>query len=367
MPSVGLVVAGAVSAALAARIRPVPADGRSPCDGSDAAAYRAYLTGRYQLGRPSAERMREALASFRTAIDRDPACARAYAGMGHAYRALAMTGDEEPRRYFPLAKAAVRQSLAIDPDLADAYVSQGFIRFWHDWDWAGAEASFLRAIELNPSLAEARMAYAHLLSNTGRREEAVRQAREAVALDPLSPLINTLASNFIVLGGDAGEARQGWERALELDPDFWVALLSRSGLRMSQGDHAGAIADLERAAELSGGNSQALAALGMAHISAGEPEAARRILEQLERRRRNHYVPATSLAALRNALGDVDGALDLLEVAYEERDIRLVFLAVDARWNDLRTDPRFQSLAGRMALDGRRAAPAPGAKAASRD
>lgn len=348
-------IGGAVASALASNMRAAPAGSRSPCDGADAGAYRAYLSGHYQLSRPSAARMRQALAAFRTAVDLDPTCARAYAGMAHAYRALAMTGDQDPQTYFPLAKAAVKQALAIDPGLAEAYASQGFIRFWHDWDWTGAEASFKRAIELNPSLAEAHMGYAHLLSNMGRRNQAVLQARQAVALDPLSPLINTLASNFTVIAGHAGEARQGWEKALELEPDFWIALLSRSGMLIAQGDYEGAVDDLQRASELSGGNSQVLAALGMAHVSAGDYDAAEQVFHDMQARDRAGYVPATSLAAMRNALGDSEGALDLLERAYRERDIRLTFLDVDARWNNLRAEPRFQALAQRMGLGATRA------------
>lgn len=348
-------IAAAVASALAYKISASPAAGRSPCDGANAEAYRAYLTGYYQLNRPTAARMHQALVAFRRAIDLDPTCARAYAGMAYAYRALAMTGDQDPRKTFPSAKAAVKQALAIDPGLAEAYASQGFIHFWYDWDWASAEASFKRAIELNPSLAEAHMAYAHLLSNIGRKEEAVSQARQAVALDPLSPLINTLASNFIVIAGHTGEAQQGWEKALELEPDFWTALLSRSGTLMARGDYAGAISDLRRASELSGGNSQALAALGMAYASAGDFAAAEQVLHDMEVRDRDGYVPATSMAALHNALGDSEGAMDLLERAYQERDIRLAFLKVDARWNNLREQPRFLALARRLELGTSRA------------
>lgn len=360
-------IATAVASALTSEIRASPADGRSPCDGANAKAYRAYLTGHYQLGRPSGARMRQAIAAFRSAIDLDPTCARAYAGMAQAYRALVMTGDQDPQEYFPLAKAAVKQALAIDPELAEAYASQGFIRFWYDWDWPGAEASFKRAIELNPSLAEAHLGYAHLLSNLGRRQEAVSQARQALALDPLSPLINTLASNFAVMAGNAGEARQGWEKALELEPDYWAALLSRSGTLMARGDYDGAIADLRRAVELSGGNSQAMAALGMVQASAGDYEAAEQVLRDMESRDRTGHVPATSLAAVRNALGDSEGALDLLERACLERDIRLTFLKVDARWNNLRTLPRFQALAQRVGLADPQAAATAGATPAGRE
>lgn len=345
-------IATAVTAALELKLGALPVHGRSPCDGANAEAYRAYLTGRYQLTRPSAARMRQALDAFRRAIDLDPTCARAYAAMASAYRTLAVTGDQDPQQMFPLAKAAVKQALAIDPNLAEAHASQGFIHFLYDWDWAAAEASFKRAIELNPSLAEAHMSYAHLLSNTGRREEAVLHARQAVSLDPLSPLINTLASNFVAVAGHANEARQGWEKALELEPDFWIALLSRSGSLMARRDYAGAIADLRQARQLSGDSSQVLAALGLAYAAAGDRDAAVHVLRDMERRDRAGYMPATSMAAVRNALGDSEGALDLLERAYQERDIRMAFLRVDARWNNLRTLPRFQALAQRMGLLG---------------
>lgn len=360
-------ITAAVASALASEIHASPAASRSPCDGANADAYRAYLAGRYQLTRPSAARMRQGIEAFRRAIDLDPTCARAYAGMAYAYRALVVTGDEEPRRYFPLAQAAVKQALAINPDLAEAYASQGFNRFLYDWDWAGAEASLQRAIELNPSLPDAHLAYAHLLSNLGRKDEAVLQARQALALDPLSPLVNTLAANFMLIAGQAGEAQRGWDNALELEPEFWTALLSRSGTKTARGDHAGAIADLRRASTLSAGNSQALAALAMAHVSAGEREAALQILRDMEARGRAGYVPSTSLAAVRNALGDSAGALELLELAYRQRDIRLAYLGVDARWNNLRSQPRFRALAQRMQLTARRAAAADPATGVAQD
>ncbi|MGH8060829.1 MAG: winged helix-turn-helix domain-containing protein [Pseudoxanthomonas sp.] len=343
-------LAAAVASALELKIAALPVRGRSPCDGANAEAYRAYLAGRYQLDRPSAARMRQALAAFQRVIDLDPTCARAYAGMAFAYRALAMTGDQDPRENFPLAQAAVKQALEIDPDLAEAYASQGFIRFWYDWDWKGAEASFKRAIELNPSLAEAHMAYAHLLSNTGRNEEAVLQARQAVALDPLSPLVNTLASSFVGIAGHAREARQMRERALELKPDFWIALLGRSMILVEQRDYAGAIADLRKAREICGDCSQVLAVLGQAYVLAGDRGGAEQVLRDMEGRDRAGYMPATSLAAVHNALGDTGGALDLLERAYRERDVRLAFLKVDKRWDNLRSQPRFQALEQRMHL-----------------
>lgn len=343
-------LAAAVASALSARGIGTTGRLRSPCDGDDALAYRAYLDGRYLLDRPSAERMKLALGHFHEALDRDPTCARAYAGMAFAYRAMAMTGDRKPAESFALAKAAVARALAINPQLSEAYASQGFIRFWYDWDWPGAEASFQRAISLNPSSAEARIAYAHLLSNIGRRYESVVQARQAVALDPLSPMVNTLASTFLYAAGESGGGRVLMANALELEPNFWVALLARGRLALTSGATDRALPDLERARALCGGCSQSTTVLAQAYAASGKTAMARALLKEMEQRGSDGYVPATSLAAVHNALGDTEGALDLFERAYRERDVRMTFLLVDSNLDNLHAEPRFQALVRKLNL-----------------
>ena len=334
----------------ALRLAPValPARGQSPCDGADALAYRAYLRGYYQLHRPDSARLPEALAAFREAIDRDPTCVRAWAGTAFAYRAQVMTADRDPREMFPLAKAAVARALAIDPESAEAHSSKGFIEFWYDWDWPRAEASLRHAVALNPNLAEANMALAHLLVNIGRAKEAEPFARRAIALDPLSPLVNSLAGSFLGAAGHKAEARQHIDRTLELEPDSWIAMRIRSGRWMARGDYARAIAELQRAAEISHDSSQILNSLGQAYVKAGDRAAAERVLADLEQRRRDGYVPATSLAMVVHALGDTGRALDLLEQGYRERDVRMSFLLMD--WPMLRGEPRYQALLQRMHL-----------------
>ncbi|MEZ0471535.1 tetratricopeptide repeat protein [Luteimonas salinilitoris] len=323
----------------------------SPCDGSDARAYRAYLRGRYLIFRPDPRRLTEALAAFRQATDRDPACARAWAGAAFAYRALVITGERDPRAMFPLAKQAVTQALAIDPDSAEAYSSRGFIEFWYDWDWARAEASLRHAVSLDPNLAEAHFALAHLLNNIGRADEAASQARYAALLDPLSPLVNTLVSVFVGNAGHVDEARQRLEKVLQLEPDFWIAMVIRAGTALGRGDHAQAITDLRRARELSGDSSIVLSYLARAHVQAGDRGAAEQVLADLERRARTGYVPASSLAAVYSALGDRERALDMLERAYAERDVHMSFLLVDVRWLTLHQEPRFRALIRRMHLE----------------
>jgi len=336
-------IADGVVAALALRPEQVPAVMRSPCEGDNHEAYRLYLGARDLLNAPSPPRLHRAIADFRHVLDLDPTCARAWAGQAFAWRALSMTGDVDPKQAFPIAKAAVQQALALDPGSAEAYASRGFIEFWYDWDWAGSERSLRHAIELNPSLAEAHLAYGNLLLNQRRYDEALDEMREARELDPLSPLINTLEAGAMSVAGRNEEAQARIARALELAPDFWIALLSRGGMALGRGDAAAAIADLERARGKSEG-SQVDAVLGQAYAMAGQRERAETLLAALSAKAAGGYVPPTSLAAIENALGRRDRALDLLEQAYAVRDIRLAFINIDARWQSLRTEPRFIAL-----------------------
>lgn len=340
-------IATAMTTALAVRLDAAP--WQSPCAGADPEAYRAYLAGIYQGERPSGERVRRALASFQRAIDRDPACALAWAGMAQAYRRAVMTGDADPRRNFPLAQAAVARALRIAPELPEAHAAQGFIRFWYDWDWQGAEDSLRHALAINPSLPEAELAYAHLLSSLARHDEAVERVRRMVALDPLSPLANTLAARFLAVAGREAEAHDALARALELEPGFWVALLTRGSWRIRQ-DPAGAIDDLQRARRACGDCSQVLSVLGQRWWPPAGATRRCNCCALMQARDRAGYFPATGLAAVHNALGETGAALDLIERGYAERDVGMSFLRVDRRWDNLRGEPRFRALMARMDL-----------------
>lgn len=342
-------VSEAVVGALALKPIVVPERACSPCDGDDPAAYRAYLRGYYLLQHPNEANLNEALAAFRRTLDLDTSCTRAYAGMALAWRGLVHL-DHEPEEMFVLAKAAVARALKLDPDAPDALMAQGRIRHLYDWDWAGAEVSFKRAIELNPSLMEAHLALAHLLVNLGRFDEGLTAAREARALDPLSPMVNALLAGFLTAARQPDAALKQVQRALDLQPNFWIALQVRGGMALDRGDAGAALADFHRAVESSNRASQILAVLGVACARAGDRAQAQAILDELAARRADRYVSATSFAAVAAALGDTGAALDELERAYRERDIRMVFIRNDARWNVLRSQLRFQVLAQRMDL-----------------
>lgn len=315
---------------------------------SPAAAERLYLAGRDLIDAPSMARAKRAIGVFRKVLDIDPRHARAWSGQAFAWRALTITGDMDPQQAFPLAKAAVQHALALDPDLPEAHAAHGFNLFWCDWDWRGAELACKHAISLDPRVPDGHFAYAHLLNNLGRFDEALIQARQARELDPLSPLVNALEGGFLAAAGYPDKARLRIAEALEIAPEFWVALLARAAMANASGDPLAAIEILEQAATLSGRSSQVLAVLAQALIGIGNRAAAERLREELETLSGTTYVPCSSRAAISNALGDHDEALDLLELACDQRDVRMTFLKVDARWNNLRSRPRFAALMERM-------------------
>ena len=202
---------------------------------------------------------------------------------------------------------------------------------------------------LNPNLAEAHMALAHLLVNIGRAEEADAacaqgdRAGSAVAAGQLA------GGKLPRHGGTQGRGaaststrRWNWSRT----PGWRCASAAAAGWRAATTPRA--IAELQRAAEISHDSSQILNSLGQAYVKAGDRAAAERVLAELEQRRRDGYVPATSLAMVVHALGDTGRALDLLEQGYRERDVRMSFLLMD--WPQLRSEPRYQALLQRMHL-----------------
>lgn len=322
----------------------------SPCEGADPAAYRAYKRGSYLRTRPGMATLTRAVAAYDEAIRRDPRCARAWAGKAFAYRAMAIAADMDPALAFPEAQAAVDQALRLDPRSAEAYATRGIIEFFHDWDWTASEASLRRAIELEPRQAEAHYALAHLLHNIGRPEEALRHARRAAELDPLSPAINTIVASFLLGQGEEQEAELMLDSVLEVAPGFWLALFWRANLETQRGDLMAALRDMGAAVEACRRCSHAVAGLAWLQARAGRRAEALTLLEEMELRDASGYFPATRLSLAYDALGQRSRALDMLERAYAERDVYLTFLRVDPRLAAMRDEPRYRALAARMRL-----------------
>jgi serine/threonine-protein kinase len=311
-------------------------------------AYMLYLQGRYRVGKTTQEQIRAGMAYFRKAIDLDPTFALAYAELADAYQVLPMSSDADPKEAFPLARAAAQKALQIDDDLAEAHMVLGWTAFSYDWDWAAAEKEFRRAIQLNPGGAEAHLGYGQLLSNTGRDAEAAEQGRLARELDPLSPFVNAVSAGFFGGVHRDEEARAVLNKALEIDPDFWIAHGMLGGAALGEKNYPVAIAEFTRSLEHSDGSMQAVSMLGYAKALAGDRSGAQALLDQLLQQVGRRHVPAIAVATIYVGLGEHDQAIAWLDRAYDQRDPRMTYLNVMGRWNPLRTDPRFAAILQRM-------------------
>ena len=313
-------------------------------------AYQLYLTGRYHWSRLTPPDIRKAIGFFQQAIDLDSNYALAYFGLAEANRSLSINADIPSKECLPQAKAAARKALEIDDSLAEAHASLSFSLIWFDWDWAGGEKEAKRAIALNPHSAHAHFAYAHVLSDLGRHDEAIAEIARARELDPVFLLYRGLEGMFLHHAGRNDEAGANLQKVLELDPDFWITHLVLGKVYIQQRKYPEAIAEFGKARQLSHGNSEAIGSIGYVDALMGDKAKARAVLEELKTLSNQHYIPPYNIALVYHGIGRQSEALALLEKACEERDVRITLLKVDPRWDSLRSNPRFAAILKRIGL-----------------
>ena len=312
-------------------------------------AFQAYLKGRYFWNQRTAAGLRKALEYAQQAIDLEPTYAAAYVGLADSYSLLgAQHSVLPPRESFPRARAAALQALEIDPAMAEAYASLGFIDCCFEWDWTSAERNYLQAIALKPNYSTAHHWYGELLTLLGRTTEAAVQLQMAQEFDPLSLAINAdnAAACYYAREYEKGEVQLC--NLLELNPNFVRAHVVLGKVYAQQGKHEQALAALDRALALSNTDHVALSVWAYAQALAGNDTKAREALKQLQDLAQQRYVSAGSVGLVYGALGETDKAFDYLDKAFANKDIEMIWLKVDPAYDPLRTDPRFGKLAKRV-------------------
>jgi TolB-like protein/Flp pilus assembly protein TadD len=322
--------------------------GRRPTD--DLAAYELYLRGRNWFHQYTEEGYRRSLLDYHAAIDRDPGFALAWASIAGAHTELCIGGGagESPEETIALAKKAATHALEIDQELGEAHSISALIQFAFDFDWAGAERSFLRALELSPGSAQAHQHYGWLCSSLGRHDDALRQLRRARELDPL--LIPTDVVTHLLRAGRIGEALEEARKSAREQPGTprchsvlgWALIFS--------GEEAAGIASLERAVALSPGATLFLSQLGQACALAGDVKRARQILDEMHDRSTREFISPYHFAYVYAGLGEADAAIDCLERAFERRSGAIYGIKGSFLFYNLRDHPRFESLLRRMNL-----------------
>ncbi|HYG81577.1 MAG TPA: tetratricopeptide repeat protein, partial [Pyrinomonadaceae bacterium] len=311
-------------------------------------AYQSYLKGRHFWNKRTAEGLRRAVEFFRRAIEEDPQYALAYAGLADAYSMLGEYTERPAKEYRQQAKAAAVKALELDGDLAEAHTSLAYLKM-RDWDWAGVEAGFKRALEINPSYATARQWHSIFLELAGRPEEAVAEAARAQELDPLSPIINESLGARLMYARKYERALEQLRKAVEIDQNFAQAQHTLGVAHVHLGMFEEAFAAFGRARPLDD-NPWVVASLGHAHAVSGRRDEARRMLAELKDLSKSERVPPEEVARVYAGLGEKEQALTWLEKAYEEHSDALVFVRVDPAWDGLRSDPGFTDLLRRIGL-----------------
>jgi tetratricopeptide (TPR) repeat protein len=313
-------------------------------------AYQLYLKGRFHALKLTPPELQTGISYFQQAIEIDQSYALAYVGLADAYRSISIVGEIPSTEYLPKSKATAQRAIELDDTLAEAHASLGFTLFRYDWNWNEAEKQCRRALELDPNSADAHQVYAHLLSNTGHHTESLAEIKRARELDPLNLRINALEAQFMIYAGQTDAALDRLQKTLELDRNYYIAHMFASSAYIEKRMFAEAIVEARQARELSGVSSLPTAFLGYALAKSDKQAEARTVLEELLKLSNGQYVSPYNIAMIFNGLNERDKTLDWLEKGLEKRDVRMTYLKVEPKWNNLHDDPRFQDLLRRIGL-----------------
>jgi serine/threonine protein kinase/Tfp pilus assembly protein PilF len=309
-------------------------------------AHVAYLRGRSFLNKLTPEGIEKGLAYMQEAIDKDPANPLPHAGLALGYCKIGH-GPDPPPDIWERAKAAARKAEELGGTLAETEAALGLIYLYFEWDWAGAERAFRRALELNPSLPDAHRNYSWYLLVSRQRDEAEAEMKRAIEVDPLNPLYLSDLGWQYWNAGRYEEAMDALQKSLDLDPNFNQGLANLGVLYAEKGMYTEAIAAHQKLSSLYRNWKWPLVTT---YLQAGRKDEARKELAKLlERERKPTGVwDSWFLVEIYAALGEKDEAFRWLEAAFKERHSFLPWLRIIPGYAPLRSDPRFQDIVRRM-------------------
>ncbi|MDO8501462.1 MAG: protein kinase [Gemmatimonadaceae bacterium] len=306
---------------------------------SDPAAHEAYLKGVYYQAH---WKLPQAIEAFERAVAIDPSHAPAQAGLSRAYYFLAFFGDIPPGIAFAKMRRAATTALEQDSLLAEAHGQMALVKMLQEWDWAGAEQEFRRALELSPGHAQIHHDYAHFLLAQGRQRESVDETAKAVALDPANPMLTSCMGWHSLFNHEYKQALAYAAEADAMMPAEWAQVV-RGWALLGEGRPDSALLAFAEGTRLSTGAFTA-AALANGLAVTGHTAESRRVLGKLLVRAQNEYVSPYDIATVYAGLGDGDETFRWLRRAAEERSTFIVHLGWDSRFDKMRGDPRYRGL-----------------------
>jgi serine/threonine-protein kinase len=340
-------ITAAIVSALRLKLGPAPGEApvakmaEAPRRSVDPEAYDLYQRGRFFMYKESEEGLRKSLEYFQRALDKDPNFAPPYAAMSHVWTFLA---DQyvAPKDAYPRAKAAAQKAIELDPENSDAYTFMALARASFDWDFPAAEQDFQRALRNNPNSVDAHYSRALILAvNPKYSSEAIAEADQAIALDPLSPLSSWTREFCLVVARRYDDVIAQHKHTAELDPDFYYADSFVGNAYREKGMLQQSLAEYQRNAKTTG---QPLFGLAITYARMGRNSEARSVLHDLLALSKKQYVAGDSIASVYVALGERDLAFEWLGKARDARAGSMVLQLAMPTWDPIRNDPRFVAL-----------------------
>ena len=344
-----------VAEAIAARIEPELSDRRPGSaarrPNENLAAHNLYLQGRYYLNQRTEEGLRKALDLFEKSLAEDAEYAVAHAGLADAYGLLAHYGVFGPAEVWTKAAASAASAVMLDANSPEAHTSLAHVKSTQDWDWTGAEREFQRAISLDPRCATSHHWYAmSCLSPLGRLDEALDEMIVAQALDPVSSIVARDLAVIQFYRRDFETALEQCDHTIELNPHFAPAYWILGVIQEQRKDFDESAAAFQRAVHLSPQTPRMHGALGRTFALSGRRKQALEVLKKLEKYAKERYVSPLEFAWIQFALGEIELGFRWMQKALEDRSFDLISIKVDPRFDGLKGDPRFETIARRMGV-----------------
>ena len=312
-------------------------------------AYQLYVKGRFYLEQRTRESLYKAVDQFNEAVAKDPNYAQAYTGLSDAYVLLFDRGMISNAEAAPKIRSAAQRAIELDPTLAEPHAALAVLKEQADWDWAGAEAEYRKAIALNPNDATSHHWYASLLQNLGRFEEALTENEKALALDPASPQINANHTSILTDMRRYDDAMAELNRLIAANPEFPPYYGYRGVVYWHLGNQDAYVTDLVMAMKKNG-RPESAEAFTAGYQKAKLKGACTALIEVLKNRSQREYVSPYEIAVQYALMGDRDHTFEWLEKAYSERSGRMEYIKVEDSFEPFHSDSRYIDLLRRMGL-----------------
>jgi TolB-like protein/Tfp pilus assembly protein PilF len=312
-------------------------------------AYELFLKGNFFRDKMTPAALDSSIDFFTRAIALDPSFAQAYADLSQSYFFQGVFGIAPARDVFPKAKAAAVQALELNEAVTTAHTALATVHILYDWDWAKAEVECRRALQLSPQDPLVRVHMADFMSIQGRHDEAITEFRQALAMDPISRVFLGHFGLILYRARRYDEAIEQCRKALDIDATYANAMWFEALSLEKQGRLAESIGVLNKACEASGGGLHYRALLVRAYALSGERQKALEISEELQAQSKSRHVSPFDIGVVYLGLADRASAFRWLEQAYEQRVFRLIELTMPM-FDDVRSDPRWKDLVGRIGL-----------------